>query len=49
MARARRELREAVGDDAAEEILAELRLIIADAERDPWLREALLRAMEASG
>lgn len=34
LARARRELREAVGNDA-EHVLADVRRILADAERDP--------------
>ena len=35
LARARRELREVLGDNA-EHVLAEIRLILADAERDRW-------------
>ena len=43
LARARCELREAVGDSAAEDLLVEIRLILADAERDPDLMRALVK------
>ena len=42
VARARRELRDAVGGDA-EHVLAEIRLILADAERNPDLMQALMK------
>ena len=43
LAQARRELREAVGDSAAEDLLAEIRLILTDAERNPDLMRSLVK------